>query len=165
MFYDARRLPEWWTGPVPGSYRELHGRLPPEAEPTPELLRAIELRFLADELPKQLAGMLRNFADADDASLARRVRLLGRAVTPAVFAVASLDAEDILALWALPKFEALARLEARYPNDEGPALARRFYDNCRALYGGEFDAGLGRRTFRVGVQFLRWATQTARARR
>lgn len=163
-FYDARRLPEWWTGPVPDAYRVLWGYLPAEAVPTAEKLRAIEAPFLTEELSKQLAATLRSFADADDASLPRRVRLLGTAVTPAVFAVLALDADDVLELWALPKFEALALLEARYPDAEGPALARRFYDNVRLLYGDDFDADLGRETFRVGVRFLRWATQTALTR-
>lgn len=162
-FYDARRLPEWWTGPAPGSYRELWGRLPAQAVPTTERLRAIEVRFLREDLGRQLAAMLRNFADADDASLPRRVRLLGTGVTPAVFAVLSLDADDLLALWALPKFDALARLEARYPDEPGPALVRQFYENVARLYQGEFDPELGRQTFRTGVRFLRWAQRLAQA--
>ena len=65
-------------------------------------------------------------------------------------------------LWALPKFDALAKLEARYPEEEGPALARRFYDNVAHLFADEaFDADLGRETFRLGVRFLRWAQRAA----
>jgi hypothetical protein len=160
-FYDARRLPDWWTGPAPGSYRELHGRLPLEAQPTPDRLRAIEERFLREVLPEQLGAMMRNFVDADDSSLPRRVRLLGTAVAPAIFAVLSLDSDDLLELWALPKFEALARLEARYAGAEGPAQARRFYDNVARLYGEAFDTALARETFRTGVRFLRWAHEVA----
>jgi predicted nucleotidyltransferase len=164
-FYDARRLPPWWAGPVPGSYRVLHGRLPDEAVPTAERLRAASFRFLREELPQQVARDLASFADAADASLPRRLRLLGTRVTPAIFALAGHDADDVLELWAQPKFEALARLEARYPDDEGPALARRFYDNIARLYGEQFDADLGRETFRLGIAFLRWATQTALSHR
>ena len=160
-FYNARSLPEWWTGPAPGAYRVLWGTLPSEAEPTAELLRAIEARYLQGVLPGRVTAMVQNFADSDDASLPRRVRLLGTDVTPAVFAVLTSDAEDVLALWAQTKWEALARLQARYPDDAGPPLARRFYENVRLLYGQEFDADLGRETFRIGVAFLRWAAPKA----
>jgi hypothetical protein len=160
-FYDARRLPEWWTGPAPGAYRVLHGALPAQAVPTAERLRAASRHFLTKAMPEQLAGMLRNFADADDATLPRRVRLLGTAVTPAIFALAGRDADDALALWALPKFEALVRLEARYPAAQGPPLARRFYELVAQLYQRDFDADLARQAFRTGVAFLRWVERTA----
>lgn len=160
-FYDARRLPSWWTGPIPGAHRVLWGQVPPEAVPTAERLRSDSLRFLKEELPGAIARDLASFADAADASLPRRLRLLGTRVTPAIFALAGHDADDVLELWAQPKFEALARLEARYPDDEGPALARRFYQNVARLYGEQFDVGLGRETFRLGIAFLRWAQRTA----
>ena len=162
-FYDALRLPEWWTGPSPGSYRVLHGRLPDEAKPTTtERLRALETRFLREDLSRHLDAMVRNFIDADDASQPRRVRLLGTDVTRAVFALISYDADDALAIWALPKFDALARLEERFPEADGPTLARRFYDQMAELYGETFDAELARDAFRTGVAFLRWAEQVGR---
>ena len=162
-FYDARRLPDWWTGPIPGAHRVLWGRLPPEVVPTAEGLRADSLRFLKHVLPQYIARDLGGFADADDASLPRRVRLLGTRVMPAILALLGHDAGDPLALWALPKFEALRLLEERYPDDEGPRLARRFFEDVRRLYGGAFDADLGRRTFRTGIAFLRWAELVARS--
>jgi hypothetical protein len=161
-FYDARRLPDWWTGPAPGAHQVLFGRLPEAAVPTAERLRAIEARYLSEVLPGRTTANVQNFADGDDASLARRVRLLGTDVTPTVFALATAASDDPLELWALPKFEALARIEALYPEDEGPALARRFYEQVAALYGNEpFDADLGRQAFRTGVAFLRWAERIA----
>jgi hypothetical protein len=102
-----------------------------------------------------------NFADAHDPTLPRRVRLLATRVTPTIFALAGYDAEDIVEIWALPKFEALRRLEARHPGDPGPGLAREFFENVRRLYGQQFEADLGRKTFRIGIAFLRWAEQVA----
>ena len=162
-FHDVRRLPSWWTGPIPGAHRVLWGRLPPEAAPTAEGLRASSLRLLKEGLPRDISSNVHNFADGDDASLPRRVRLLGTTVTPTVFALAGYDADDVLELWALPKLEALERLAERHPDGEGPALARRFYQNVRSLYGGAFDAELGRSTFRTGIAFLRWAERVARS--
>jgi hypothetical protein len=158
-FYDARRLPEWWTGPAPGAYRELWGRLPPEAASTAEGLRTSSTRFLKETLSDYIARDLAGFIDANNDTLPRRVRLLGTAVTPTVFALTAYDAEDALEVWAQPKFEALRRLKERYGEAEGPALAQRFYDNVRLLYADEFDADLARQTFRIGIEFLRWAEQ------
>ena len=162
-FLDVRRLPEWWTGPIPGAYRVLFGRLPADAIASAEGLRASSRRYLSDELPARIRSGVGNFADADDATLPRRVRLLGTDVAPAVFALIAYDAPDALELWALSKLEALVRLEARYPGVAGPADARRFFDNVRILYGGEFEPELGRQTFRAGVAFLRWAERLGQA--
>ncbi|MEX1254239.1 MAG: nucleotidyltransferase domain-containing protein [Dehalococcoidia bacterium] len=162
-FYDARRLPDWWSGPAAGSFRVLLGRLPDEAAPTAERLRASAARYLRDELSKRITSSVQNFADGDDASLSRRVRLLGTDVTPAVFSLVTPASDDPLELWALHKFEALARLEALYPGNDGPALGRRFYEQVGALYGHEpFDAELARQAFRTGVAFLRWAEKVAK---
>ena len=162
-FHDVRRLPSWWTGPIPGAHRVLWGRLPPEAAPTAERLCASSVRFLKEGLPRDIASSVHNFADGGDASLPRRVRSLGSTITPTVFALAGYDADDVLELWALPKLQALERLAVRHPDADGPALARRFYENVRILYGGDFDADLGRETFRTGVAFLRWAERVARS--
>jgi hypothetical protein len=160
-FYDARRLPSWWTGPIPGAHRVLWGNVPPEATPTAERLRQSSLFFLKNELPQKILTDVTNFADAHDPTLPRRVRLLATRITPTIFALAGHDAEDVTELWALPKFEALRRLEARYPDALGPGLAREFFENVRRLYGRQFDPDLGRKTFRIGIAFLRWAERMA----
>lgn len=162
-FYDSRRLPEWWTGPVPGAYRELWGALPAQAMPTAEGLRASSRRLLKVDLGPRITWSLRNFIDSDDAKLPRRVRLLGTDLTPVVFALSGYDADDALELWALSKFEALVRLEERYPHAEGPSQAHRFFENVSRLYAGPFDPELGRETFRVGIKFLRWAERIGRS--
>ncbi len=162
-FYDVRTLPEWWTGPVPGAYRELCGALPEEALATEAGLRAGVRRFLSETLPGRLDGMVSNYADSADRQLPRRVRLLGTDLTPAVFSLASLHTDDILALWAKTKSEALALVEDAYPNVEGPKLAREFYRNVERLFGNEFDTQLGRQTFRTGVAFMRWAEEIGRS--
>ena len=162
-FYNARTLPAWWTGPVPGAYRELHGALPPAALATEDGLRAGARRLLRETISSRLNGMVSNYADSVDEQLPRRVRLLGTDLTPAMFALASLHAEDILPLWAKPKFEVLEIVEQAYPDAEGPAQARQFYANVERLFGDDFDTALGRETFRGGVAFLRWAEHIGRS--
>ncbi len=162
-FYDARRLPEWWTGPVPDAYRALLGELPEKARATEEGLLRSARRFLSETLPPRLNSMVSNYADSADQQLPRRVRLLGTDLTPAVFSLASLHTDDLLALWARPKFEALTIVEHAYAGEEGPALARQFYQNVERLFGEEFHIALGRKTFRTGVAFLRWAEKIGRS--
>lgn len=162
-FYDSRRLPDWWTGPVPGAFRVLWGHLPAEAQPTADGLRKSSRRFLREVLPQYISRDLGGFIDAPDDTLPRRVRLLGTSVAPTIFALLGHDAEDVMRVWAQPKNEALQRLEERYPSEEGPRLARRFYREVARLYAGEFDADLERQAFRVGITFLRWAERIGRS--
>lgn len=156
-FYDARRLPAWWTGPPPGAHRVLWGALPPEARPSPEGVRRSARDWLARGLHEAVAADLHGFIDADDASIPRRLRLLGTRVTPTMFAVLTLEADDPIALWAQPKDAALEQLRARYPGASGPNAAGRFYEAVRRLYGAAFDPDAGRTAFRDGIAFLRWA--------
>ena len=41
--------------------------------------------------------------------------------------------------------------------------AHRFFENVSRLYAGQFDPELGRETFRVGIEFLRWAERIGRS--
>jgi hypothetical protein len=143
---------------MPGAYRELLGSLPPSARATDEGLQVGARRLLRETLTARLNGMITNYADSADEQLQRRVRLLGTDLTPAIFSLATLYSDDALALWANPKFEALSRVEAAYPDATEPALARQFYANVEQLYAKQFDVELARRTFQICVAFLRWAT-------
>ena len=160
-FLSRERLPDGWVGPSPGSFRELYGVLPPAAQSTAAEMRAAAAHLIAG-LERRLDAVLSGYIDSLPEHLPRRVRLLGTDVTPAVFALLALEAEDPLGVWALSKFEALVRLEARYRGEEGPQLARRFYEDCAHLYGERFDAGQARQTFKTGVRFLRWAQAKGR---
>ncbi|MPZ47817.1 MAG: hypothetical protein GEU75_00605 [Dehalococcoidia bacterium] len=155
-FYDRHRLPAWWTGPAPNTYRELLGKLPDEAKPSTEDFRRSSVRALK-ELPKYVGADVTNFADTTTDQLPRRLRLLGTTLTPIVFALIAYDADDALAIWSRSKFEALEMLEARYRDMEGPPFARQFYEEIGALFGGKFEAERARHAFKTGVRFLRWA--------
>lgn len=155
-FYDARRMPDWWTGPVPGAYRLLHGALPAGIEATAEALRAGSRRFL-QSLPGDLASQLRNFADSDDSTLPRRVRLIGTGVSTSLFVLLTLAGEDPLEVWSLSKLEALERVERLHPDSEGPRLARDYFESVARLFASPtFDSALGRGAFRTAVRYLRW---------
>ncbi len=163
-FYDPARMPDWWTGPAPGAYRVLHGRLPDGFEATDERLRRASERFLR-QLRRTTAADIRNFADSIDDQVPRRLRLICTSVTPAIFSLATLDEDSPTKLWAGTKFEALERLRQLYPAASGPAMAVDLYARLRTLYSAAiFDLKAGRDAYRLAVAFLRWTEGIASAR-
>ncbi len=162
-FYDPARMPGWWTGPVASASRVLYGTFPERLRPTPDGMRRAALRLLRDELPGLIRSDTESFADSADRALPRRLRLLSTRVTPAMFSLLVLRSEDPLAEWTRTKHEAAERLVANYSGIAGAALPRQFYRNVPRLLGEEFDVGLARRTYRIGLEFLMWAHQAARA--
>ncbi len=161
-FYDASNIPAWWTGPIASASRVLHGAFPEQLRPTPERLRAAALRLLRSDLPGLIHGDTASFTDSTDGQLPRRLRLLATSVTPSMFSLLVLRSDDPLGEWTRPKHEAAERLAAAYPGIAEAALPRLFYRNVPELLGGQFDVGLARRSYRIGLEFLIWAHRTAR---
>jgi hypothetical protein len=96
------------SGPVPGAYHMLLGSLPiPEA--SAEDLRASARRALASlrPTPDYIEGGLLTYSKP---RLERHARLMCTDVWPLVFQVLSLTQRDPLAMWRLPKTEAIAYL-------------------------------------------------------
>lgn len=160
-FYDAAQMPAWWTGPDAAASRVLHGHFPDELRPTPNRLRAAALRLLREDLPGLIHADVESFADSADEQLPRRLRLLATRVTPSMFSLLTLRSDDPLGEWARPKHAAAERLAAAYPGVAEAALPGQFYRNVSGLLGEQFDVGLARRTYRLGLDFLIWAHRTA----
>lgn len=129
--------------------------------PTGEELRLASGQYIREELPKRIRAELDAFIDASREALPRRIRYLGTEVASALVSLAALNSDDPVATWALSKFDALALLETRYPNEDGPSLARQFYDSVRTLYMDEWDHEKAIGTFRDGLDFLRWVAGKA----
>lgn len=162
-FYDQRRMPDWWTGPVPSASLVLYGAFPQRLRPTSDGMRVAALHLLRDELPNLIRNDAESLADSADRDLPRRLRLLSTRVTPALFSLLVLRSEDPLGEWARTKQEAAEVLTEEYPGVGDAALPRQFYRSLPALYGQQFDVELARRTYRMGLEFLIWAHRTARA--
>lgn len=162
-FYDAAKVPAWWTGPDAAASRVIHGHFPDDLRPTPDGLRASALRLLREDLPGLIHVDVESFSDSTDEQLPRRLRLLATRVTPSMFSLLTLRSDDPLGEWARPKHAAAERLAVLYDAPEA-ALPRRFYASLPTLGAGDaFDAPLARSTFRMGMEFLIWAHRTARA--
>jgi hypothetical protein len=153
-FRDVEHFQNWWT--VPGGYQLLFGSLPARAIATNELVR-VHARQVLNDLPKVADRDLTDFAESADEMLTQRLRMLGTTINPVLFALVAWDHEDALALWAETKEQAIQRLRAGYSDQAGPALAELFYGNVRRLFNGRWELRLARQTFKVGLEFLRWA--------
>ncbi|MGD8399093.1 MAG: hypothetical protein PVG11_09570 [Anaerolineae bacterium] len=126
------RLEEGWVGPIPGAYHIVAGRLPiPEA--TAAILVEAAARALADLDPAP-SHVVSRLLGQGGVRLARSLRLLCTQVWPPIYQVLTLQATDPIAVWRLPKGEAITRLPTGTPLR---AAAARFYDAVRAYYPAE----------------------------
>ncbi len=135
--------------PIPGTYHMLLGTLPvPEA--TPEQVREKAARFF-QELQPRLFDITNDLLHHGGGRLARDVRLLCTIVWPTLYNVLTLQADDPLEVWKLPKEAAIALL----PEDESPGKEIRvFYERVQAYYLREpsIETALG--VIEQGVRFL-----------
>ena len=137
-------------GPVPGTYHMLLGELPvPEA--TPEQVRGLAHRLLAT-LEVDRFMVIDHLIEHGGGRLERDVRLVCTQVWPALFNVLTLRADDLLAVWRLPKPAAIAMIA----EDEvlGKEI-RLFYENVRSYYSGEHPVEGALRVIEHGMNFLR----------
>jgi len=153
------KVPEGWVGPIPGAYRLIAGRLP-VAEATAEQLRHSAARSLsALAAPTYLVGKLlgpdgEHSRAVGGVRLARNLRLLCTQVWPALYQVLTLREEDVLAVWRLPKAEAIARL----PQETGLWQAgAEFHRAVLAYYPAEASLEGALAIMRAGVDFLQAA--------
>lgn len=153
------RLPEGWSGPVPGAYQLVAGRLAvPEA--TVEQLRADAPRLLA-ALDPEPQYFIDGLLDHGPPRLAFRVRWLSTLVWPSLYNLLVLRGADPLATWRLPKPEAIEALPAETRAGE---LVRRFYASVRAYHAQEHEPGAALDIIATGRAFLREARDEAIAR-
>ena len=159
-YIQCHALKTWLTGedelssmgPVPGAYHVLLGNLPvPEA--TPEQVRDRATRDL-DGLrtpPFDIAG---NLLDRGGGRFESDVRLLCTKVWPALYEVLTLEAEDPLRPWGLPKDEAIRLLPDATPLGHE---IRRSHQAVREYYPGEHSVDAGLRVIETGIAFLQAA--------
>lgn len=153
-------MPEGWVGPIPGAYRLVAGRLP-VAEATAEDLRRAAARSLGalDTAPTYLVGNLlgpdgERSRAAGGVRLGRSLRLLCTQVWPVLYQVLTLQADDVLAAWRLPKAEAVKRL----PEAGGlRAAGESFHQVVQAYYPAEDSLEGALAIMRAGVDFLQVA--------
>jgi len=126
------RLPEGFVGPVPGAYHLVAGRLP-VAEATAGQLRESAQRALMElnPMPPFIMGRLLGHGGV---RMARSIRLLCTKVWPVLYQVLTLQQDDVIRVWCLPKEQAI-RLLPR--NTSLSQTIRGFYQAVREYYPAE----------------------------
>lgn len=146
------RLPEGFVGPVPGAYHLVAGRLP-VAEATAQQLRESARGALAelDPMPPFIMGRLIGHGGV---RLARSIRLLCTKVWPVLYQVLTLQQDDVIGVWCLPKEQAIELLPT---NTSLSQTIRRFYQAVQVYYPAEDSVEGALLVIESGVTFLKAA--------
>jgi hypothetical protein len=148
--YTRRPEPEeGFVGPVPGAYHLIAGRLPvPEATATQ--LRESARQALTGLSPAT-AFRISRLLGPGGVRLARSLRLLCTIVWPVLYQVLTLQQEDALAVWRLPKDQAIDQLP---PDTALHQSAASFYQAVRSYYPAEDSLESAFGVIESGVAFL-----------
>ncbi|MDY6875075.1 MAG: hypothetical protein SWK90_02570 [Chloroflexota bacterium] len=146
------RLPEGFVGPVPGAYHLVVGRLP-VAEATAQQLRESAREALAElnPVPTFVMGRLLGHGGV---RMARSTRLLCTKVWPVLYQVLTLQRDDVIGVWCLPKEQAIELLPT---NTSLSQTIRGFYQAVQTYYPAEDSVEGALSVIESGVAFLKSA--------
>jgi hypothetical protein len=145
-------LPEGYVGPIPGAYAVLAGWLPvPEASAVALQAGARRLLDKPNFLPSDLVPSL---LDSSPRHIERRARLICTDVWPTLYSMLSLQHDDPICIWNLPKHEAMALLPE---NSQVGEAIRQFYTALQTYYPAQRSPERGLDVVACGVAFLRAA--------
>ena len=152
---ETDQLPEGHIGPIPGNYHLLAGVLP-YAEATNAQVKEVAQQGLncLKPLPSFISdALLRHGTGRGD--LSPTVRQLCQAVWPVIYSVASLQQEDVLEVWRLPKHRIIHFFSVEHSLG---STIREFDTAMRLYYTTEtsLDAALG--LLQAGVNVLEGAS-------
>lgn len=152
---ETDHLPEGHVGPIPGSYRLLAGILP-YAEATNEQvkLRAQQELDRLQPLPAFVSeALLQSGSGRGD--LSHTIRQVCQTIWPVIYHVASLQQEDALAAWRIPK----TRVIHLFPIEHTLGRTIRAFDAAlRRYYPTEASVDLALDLIQAGVSVLQSAS-------
>lgn len=142
-------LPAGYTGPIPGAYLLLAGRVP-VAEATRDLLQQSARTRIAtlNPLPSYVD---RSLLEHGKGRLAWNIRWLCTDVWPTIYQVLVLQGHDPYSIWNLPKPQAMTLFP---PNTALGQTLRAFYQAVQAYYPSEESVEKGLAVITAGVTFL-----------
>lgn len=148
----SSKLPEGYVGPIPGAYHLITGKLPvPEA--TAAQLRSAAEKALT-ELDPSPAFIIGNLIGPGGVRLSRRIRLLCTKVWPVLYQVLTIQRDNAIAVWCLPKNRAIQLLPR---NTTLSQSIRRFHQAVRTYYPAENSTKNAIAVIRSGFAFLKAA--------
>jgi len=142
-------LPASYTGPIPGAYLLLAGKLPVAEATKAQLWESARARIatLSSPPPYLTGGLLEH----GKGRLAWNIRWFCTHVWPTVYQVLVLQGYDPFFVWSLPKLEAIALLP---PETALGQTLRTFYQAVYTYYPCEESAEEGLAVILTGVTFL-----------
>ncbi len=142
-------LPEGHTGPVPGAYLLLAGRLPVAEATRSQLQESARKRIAAlNPIPKYIVDSL---LESGKGRLPWNIRWLCTDVWPTVYQVLILQGHDPFIVWSLPKPQAIALFP---PDTSLGQTIRAFYQAVQTYYPYEELLTEGLTVIETGVSFL-----------
>jgi hypothetical protein len=142
-------LPSEHTGPVPGAYLLLAGKLPVAEATKDQLQESARIRIATlNPLPPYLVGSL---LEHGKGRLAWHIRWLCTDVWPTAYQVLVLQGYDPFFIWSLPKSQAIALFPPETPLGQ---TSRAFYQAVQTYYPSGQVVGEGLTVIRTGVAFL-----------
>ncbi|WP_028777223.1 hypothetical protein [Shimazuella kribbensis] len=126
----SSQLPDGYIGPVPGTYKIVAGTMPIQ-EATNEQLKhsAHESLYRLYDTPNYLTALLDHGKDR----LTHLIRLLCTKVSTLVYQVLSIEYDNAIQIWNMPKNLAIRCL----PNDNLKSYAELFYTHAKSYYPQE----------------------------
>ena len=146
------RTPPGWVGPIPGAYVVIAGRLPVPEATEQELQASARTALSHPELT--LPYVPDTLLQHGGWELARRVRLVCTAVWPVLYQVLTLQTNDGIRVWGLPKAAAIDLLR---PDTSLGQAARAFHQAVLAYYPAAESVAEALRTIERGIAFLQAA--------
>lgn len=142
-------LPEGWSGPIPGAYHLVAGRLPvPEA--TAQELRNLTRERL-DRLTATLGYVGGNLLEHGAGRLEKVVRYLCTDVWSTLYGVLTIQIGDPIGVWNLTKYQAMDMLPSGSTLDHA---IREFYSAIRAYYPAQASTERALVVIECGAAFL-----------
>jgi hypothetical protein len=128
----TNRPQEGLIGPIPGAYHQIAGRLPVSEATAKQLHESAKLALTElNPAPTFIMGKLLGHGGV---RLARNIRFLCTRVWPVLYQVLTLQGDDAIGIWGLPKQEAIARLPG---NTALGQTIREFYRAVSTYYPTE----------------------------
>jgi len=153
---ETDHLPEGHLGPIPGNYHLLAGILP-YAEATNAQVKVIAQQELnrLNPLPAFVSDALLQYGTGRG-DLSHTVRQLCQTVWPVIYHVASLQQEDALTVWRLPKNRVIHFFSVE---DALGRTIRAFDATMRLYYPTEASVDMALNLIQAGVKVLQSASQ------
>ncbi len=143
-------LPADHMGPIPGAYHLLAGKLP-VAEATAQQLRDSARKALAALSPEP-AYIMHGLLEHGGGRLEAQVRWLCTDVWPRLYQLLTLQQDDAIHVWGLPKEQAIALLP---PDTALGQTIRTFYQAVQTYYPAQTSVEQALTVIETGLMFLR----------